>query len=362
VLGHGTSAEITGVKPRSGEPRGGAADSTYAIVARDAAGLVRSRTAAQVSHEHGHPGEHIESIVADIPAAGVTRVELVRVDGTVLASRAASAGAPQVRVLSPRGGRRVGDALVCWRATDPDGDRLDVKVDFSADDGRTWRLIHIGRGGSSVRLPSGLLGASQRARIRVRANDGFHETAARSARFRSLGHKPHVRITSQGGAVGADQTVYLAGDAYDDQHLRLTGKRLQWFDGRRRIGRGPAISAEGLRPGRHVIRLVARDRLGRRSTASVRLRVRAVKPAVLSLAAPETVAPTARRVRLSIASTVAARLQVRGAGVRSAAASVSRRPRSVSVRVRPGAEPLRVTLALRAGRRLTRVPLAIARG
>ena len=322
---------------------------------------------AQVSHEHGHPGEHTESIVADIPAAGVTRVELVGADGAVLASRAASDGAPRVRVLSPRGGQRIGgggNALVRWRASDPDGDRLDVKVDYSTDDGRSWRLIHLGRGGGAVRLPSGLMAASRRARIRVRANDGFHETAARSARFRSVGHKPNVRITSPAGGtlVGADETVYLAGGAYDDQHLQLGGKRLQWFDGRRRLGRGPAISAAGLRPGRHVIRLVARDRLGRRAGASVRLRVRAVKPAVLSLAAPEAVGPTARRLRLSIASTVAARVVVRGSGVRSAVARVSRRPRSVSVRVRPGGEPLHLTLALRAGRRLTRVPLAIARG
>jgi hypothetical protein len=215
-----------------------------------------------------------------------------------------------------------------------------------------------------VRLPSGLLAASRRARIRVRANDGFHETAARSARFRSAGHKPNVRITSpQGGAGGgADETVYLAGDAYDDQLLRLGGKRMQWYDGRRRIGSGPAISTIGMRPGRHVIRLVARDRLGRRATASVRLRVRPVKPAILSLAAPESVRPTARRLRLSIASSVAARLQVRGPGVRSAAARVSRRSRSVAVRVRPSAEPLRLTLALRAGAKVTRVPLAIPRG
>ncbi len=91
VLGHGTSAGITSVKPRTGEVSGGPVDAGYAIVARNAAGGVLSRVAPQVSHEHGHPGEHTESIVADIPAAGVARVELVGADGAVLASRAASA-------------------------------------------------------------------------------------------------------------------------------------------------------------------------------------------------------------------------------------------------------------------------------
>ncbi len=87
-----------------------------------------------------------------------------------------------------------------------------------------------------------------------------------------------------------------------------------------------------------------------------------MKPAILSLAAPDSVRPTARRLRVSIASSVAARVVVRGPGVRSAPALVSRHLRSVSVRVRPGAEPLRLTLALRAGTKVTRVPLAIPRG
>ena len=367
VLDHGTTAQIDSVKPRTGPTRGGPADSHYAIVARDGAGRVRSRTLGQVSHEHGHPGEHIETIVADVPAAGVTRVELVDTGDTVLATRAASARAPRVRVLSPSRGRSVGgrrDVLVRWRASDPDGDRLLVKVDYAADDGGTWRSIFLGRGRSSVRLPSGLMPASRRARIRVRVNDGFHETAARSERFRSLGHPPHVRITSPGGAIGvrADETIYLGGDAYDDRHVRLTGRRLQWFDGRRRLGSGPAISATGLRPGRHVIRLVARDRLVRRASASVRLRVRAETPAIVSLAAPELVLPSIGRFRLHVASSVAASLRVSGTGVRSAPALVSRRPRAVSVRVRPGGEPLQLTLTLKAGRKRTRVPLLIPRG
>ena len=222
-------AEIASVKPRSGRPAARPpASSPLVLVARDAAGAERARVPMKIS-DTSEEGAGDLFGEADVPAAGVASLELLR-DGQPVARRAASANRPVVKVLSPRRGRVVGrsrETTVRWRATDRDGDQLLVKVDYSIDGGRSWELIHLGPDNGRASLPSGAFAGSRRARVRVRANDGFHEVAAESARFRAVARKPAVEILAPvaGRRVRADQTVGLQIAARDDRGKAIRGAR-----------------------------------------------------------------------------------------------------------------------------------------
>ena len=118
--------------------------------------------------------------------------------------------------------------------------RADRSLDYSADGGRRWKTISIGPDNGRVTLSTRLLSGSRNARLRVRANDGFDETAANSGRFVSAGAPPAVRILtpSRAARISADATLVAQGEAHDDAGRRLAGRRLTWRLGRRIVGRG----------------------------------------------------------------------------------------------------------------------------
>jgi hypothetical protein len=235
-----------------------------------------------------------------------------------------------------------------WETSDADGDDVRVGVEYSDDGGNTYRTISVDAPADGIRLPARLLTTARDARLRVVANDGFNEGEATSGRFRAAGSRPDVRITApeRNTTVRADATLYLSGDAYDETGEFIDqARRYTWFDGRRRLGRGPRVDVNGLRPGTHVLRLRVRDRRGRTGSDSVRVKAVRVKPDFTVLTAPGSISRNARSVKLRVASTYPATLVAGGRRFR-----VAREPRSVRVRVRPGSKPLRLRLRLRSGK------------
>jgi hypothetical protein len=97
----------------------------------------------------------------------------------------------------------------------------------------------------------------------------------------------------------------------------------------------------GLAAGRHRLSLRARGSGGRTGSAAVVIRILRVTPD-LTITAPKSVSKAARRVRLRIASTVAAILRVGGRSFR-----VSHRPRAVAIAIKPGGKQLVLRLAIR---------------
>jgi len=361
---------IDGVWTVDGQPGGAGEETPYRLVVRDASGAQIAETPMFGWTVADSP---YTELAAELPArsggvavpADIERLEVVR-DGQAVAALARSANAPQVRFVRPRGGR-VGTGrftAVSWRASDADGDPLETVLDYSIDGGRSWRPLWSGPDAGGVRLASGMLGASRRARFRLRVSDGFDETVVVSRRFVAVGRRPAVSITSpmRGERLTSATRLYLSGEAWDDAPRRITGGRLAWYDGRRRIARGPQASVAGLRPGRHVIRLVARDRLGRRGSARVVVRVAGARPALIVRGAPRAVAKNARRVRLRLASTVPARLRLSGKNVIRSRHKLGRRARRVTVRVRPGTADLVVRAVLRASGRRGKATITIPRG
>jgi hypothetical protein len=352
------SAVVGAVRPGRGSPTPGAEGAAQRLVVRDAAGVVLSDAGLPLE---GLEDSTLQTFFAVVPAAGAARIEVVR-DGAVLAERSRSATVPAVRIRSPRAGAVVGRSRttrVEWTATDPDGEPLTATVDYSADGGRTYAPVAVGRGGGPISVPSASLSASRNARIRVRVSDGFNEGVAVSARFSAVGAPPVVRIGAPGGsaALPADGTLPVAGEAYDDRGRRIPSKRLRWLDGRRVVARGETATVTGLTPGKRRLRLEATDSAGRIGSSSVTVRVGRADPAFTVLSSPERLGRSKSKLKLRVASSFPARLSI---GKRRF--DVDRTARSLTVPVRPGSTALTLRLRLTGGGRTTSVTLSVVRG
>lgn len=346
------------VKPANGRKVDGI-PSVYRLVVRGGAGQAISDTPMRAAAAHTHGGPSPVLLKAEVPAAGAVGLEIVA-GGKVVARRLRSGNAPQITILAPRAGARIGkgsSVVVRWRATDADGGKLEAKVDYSTGGGR-WREIYSGASHDEAVLPSQLFAGSRRARVRVRVSDGFVETAAVSNIFTAVGRPPAVRIVSPAPRqrVLSDAQLYLEGSVYDDTGTRLRGSRLQWFAGARRLGRGSPLSVTGLPAGTRVIRLVATDAHSRRGQASVPVRLVAAAPHLLSLRVAPRLKPSATQLVLRLATTVAARLTAAGSTFQ-----VDRKLRRIVLRIQPGNKNLRLHLRLTAGGRSTGVTLVVRR-
>jgi hypothetical protein len=349
---------IFSVERGRGHPLRGAA-SNYHLVSRSADGALIADAAMRATSPHLHQAaRHL--LLEGLAPTSAASIEIVR-NGAVVAQRIRSATAPQLAIHDAVARVRVAGRAglgISWSATDADGDNLDASVDYSTDDGGHWETIVMGARKAGVELPVTAFRPSTRARVRVNVNDGFNETSAVSGCFVVAARPPSVRIASpaRGERVRSDATLYLQGEAYDDRGSAVASRHLQWFLDRRPIARGEDASAVRLPPGRHLLRLVARDVHGRLGSASVPVRVAGVAPHLLDLRAPASVGPRARRLTFSVATTIPATLMA--AGRRYA---VGRGLRNVAVPIRPGRGPLRISLRLVADGKVTRTRLVVPR-
>lgn len=329
------------------------------VIAYAGDGAELSRVAARTSASSDGELGPATTFSAKLPDGPVSRVEVQR-DGVKLADVARSPSAPRLTLLSPRKGTVLGaraNVSVKWRATDRDARaQLRIQVEYAAN-GRTFRRVYDGPDRGSASLPRGLFAAATAARVRVRASDGLNETVVTSPPLTSLGAPPSVNVVSPApGRVRADAVVVGEVSAFDDAGRRLSGRSVRWMIGKRVLATGARVSLLGLPAGRPALRVVARDRRGRETTATVRLRVQPVKPFFLTLKVPARTTKRAKSVRIRVASTVAAVL--RGAGKPVA---VDRRARVVTVPIRPGSKPVKLALSLRSGGLRTNAAVTIAR-
>src|SRR5262249_22714968 len=222
----------------------------------------------------GDIGAHIDlnhnggggTFVAPVPAA-TRRVELV--DGGEVVDARAAGTPPKLKLTAPKRGTHARKTLeVRWTATDPDSGDVTAAVDFSPG-GNRWERVYYGASTGRATLPAALLQASRQARVRVRVTDGFGAAEATSAPFRADGTPPRAQIVRPVGTerLQAGQRAVLVGQATDDAHRQLTGKRLRWFAGHRRLGTGARLTTR-LPAGTVRLRMVAVDSHGRRATAT----------------------------------------------------------------------------------------------
>jgi hypothetical protein len=272
---------VTHVRPGAVTEAAPATSLVHAVV-RDRAGTILADVPMRIETSEGH-GHDAVFIDADVPLAGagdgvlppdVGRLEIVA--GGQVDNRLERSASPPTVTLG-RVPRRIGKrrtTTLRWDASDADGDELSVTIDYSADDGGAWRTVHRGPNAGRVKLPTRLFTASDRARLRVRANDGFDETIAVSDPIVVAGHRPTVRIRTPaaGASFPGDGGVYVHATASDDGFRDLTST-IEWLDGRRRVATGSPALLQGLHPGRHKIRAVARDARGRKGSATAKIRL-----------------------------------------------------------------------------------------
>jgi hypothetical protein len=370
AVGGTTGLSISSIAPGPvlGAPASG--DSGYTLVASDAAGnkLASVQMAAVTIHVEHQPS--IPELQADIPASAAARsVEVVSPSGAVVAQRNRPSPTPSVTVLTPRSHARVGCARghcsvrLAWRTPNPARAPLTTWIDYSPDGGRTWHTVFVGTRTSSARIPARLLSRSSHARIRVRVNDGFDEVDAASRAFRSLGAPPAIQVLSPtaGERLADDATINLICQARDDGGRSLLGRSVRWYDGSTPIGVGAELTATGLPPGTRHITVVARDRFGRTSSATVLIKLKAEPPQLLALRAPARIGAHARRVVLHVASSVPGTVTIRTARERPVLRSIGRHLSAIVVAVKPGRRPLRLTLRLVAYGRADRTAITILR-
>jgi hypothetical protein len=343
----------TGAEPTAGSP--------YRIELRDGAGstLVSVIPATSSVHSDGQrPGVLLEATLPFMPSAASV---VVSAGGVELARRTRSAHAPIAAIVSPRPGSRIGQSaatLVRWTARDLDGASLTASVAYSADAGLHWKVVAGDVRGESVSVPSRMLSASRNARLRVRVSDGFGVATAISGVLQAAGASPGVHIIggTPGGRMRADAMLLLRGRAFDDAGSPLTGRSLRWYAGRRLLGRGELLTVHGLPAGTTAIRLVATDAHGHSAQTRLPLKVLAVRPTFLVARAPKHLAPTARRVRIVVASNVPALLKIAGGRY-----AVDRTPRALTIAVRRGRAPLQLAYSLRSRGGVTRGTYIAAR-
>ena len=338
-----------------------AIQSDYHLLAFDAAGKQVADVPMLASGTHIDGQAPQVALDGVVPVTNAARVAVVH-DGATIAERTASANAPAL-VIHRAPSFRGRDVKIPWHASDKDGDRLVTTVEYSADGGRTYDAIFTGPDKGVAHVPFRSLPRSSHARVRVRVNDGFHETSAQSPVFVSPGGPPVARITGPIGTLRQpnDAPLALSGEATDDRDRTLTGRHLRWSLDGRVIGTGEQIAPMGLPAGRHRIVLEARDRSGRVGRDSVTVTLTGARPLFLALRVPSSVKKNARVVRVRVVASLASSLPVTGAGGRAQQFQVDRHHRTISVRLKRGSRPLNLRFALRAGRATSARTVAVAR-
>jgi hypothetical protein len=111
---------------------------------------------------------------------GVGRIEIRDAQGTVVASRDVTRGAPQVRLLEPNGGeswRVGGEVTIRWEASDPEGDDLSYAVALSYDGGESWVPLEVDLRETEYTWRLSALNNGLDYLIRVTASDGVNTSS-----------------------------------------------------------------------------------------------------------------------------------------------------------------------------------------
>jgi hypothetical protein len=228
------------------------------------------------------PGDEAEHDVGFFDATlllqdGVSRVQL-RSGDTVLDSFSAGSAAPTISLSSPSGGGSyaTGSVPVAWSASDPDGDPVQIAIEYSDDNGSTWTTMAFAEGSDSVDLPVGQLGGSSQARVRITADDGFHKSSATSDAFSVAEQppRPFIGAPAPGDTFLEGERIQLRGGADDNQDGTVTGGKLRWRSDRDgALGTGQEL-ATVLRVGQHTVTLEAENSAGLTATTQVSVTIR----------------------------------------------------------------------------------------
>jgi len=262
-------AEFLSVVPAKGKARRlrlASVSNDYAFVSRDAKGAVIARVAATQQYDTGHHSDIREARVvlsARISARDASSIH-VEFKGASIGERRRSKSAPDLRISSVGKRSPVSRAEsmdVEWTATDKDGDPLEIRIEFSAEPNTPFRPVFIGPNRGSWRVPGRILSTTGHGRVRVVANDGFNETEQITEPVVVRAAPPLIDDLSPADGFTFPETtpIRLFAAAFGDGDAPLAGDAVQWSVDGHAAGVGVETELTGLKPGKHVATVVARD-------------------------------------------------------------------------------------------------------
>ena len=202
-----------------------------------------------------------------IPWQAGTAHIVIKEGQTVLRITHVSANPPEVTLLSPNGGEfwpPYGEQTVTWTGRDADSNPLRYLLQYSPDDGNTWKAVATNLVGETYTLDVGRLGGSETARLRVVASDGVNTGQDDSDNAFTVEGKPpkvYVVYPLDGSIVPPGRLVVLEGAATDLEDGALTdGTLFAWSSSLEgELGMGRELRFDDLRPGWHTITLEVPD-------------------------------------------------------------------------------------------------------
>ena len=155
----------------------------------------------------------------------------------------------------------------------PEGE-LSYVVDYSNDDGATWRTVAPSRSSTSLTVDLRRLPGGERCLFRVLATSGIRTAVAMSSPFEvpRKRRKALIASPSDGDSVKAGEPLVLVGGGFSPDYGLSAPEEIVWtsdVDGL--IARGLVAAAPALSPGPHTIRVAVADGEGRSSSARVRV-------------------------------------------------------------------------------------------
>ncbi|RME82929.1 MAG: hypothetical protein D6775_09450 [Caldilineae bacterium] len=245
----------------------------YTLQLLDEGNAVLDELSFDLPEADGPPWMAVEggSFVLAMPYPAQTAHVVLKQGEAEVARRSAGAHAPSVTVLEPNGGESYADTLtVRLDAQDPDGDDLQVTLQYSNDNGQTWRLLTIVPYTNTIIYNEPVPGThGNEALVRAIVSDGLLTAWDTSdAPFSVRPRPPRAGILNPDAneVVGWGDALVLVGSAFDAEDGAVAGDGFQWWIDGQPVGTGPQVEVEGLTPGRHTARLTVVDNDGMAAT------------------------------------------------------------------------------------------------
>ncbi len=207
---------------------------------------------------------------------GVTTA-VFRYEGTEIARRIVSPNAPTVNIITPNGGETwpaSGPQTISWTASDGDGDPLTFIVQYSPDNGLSWKSLAENVIVTNFKIDAADITGGNAGLIRVLASDGFNTSQDTSDQtFTVEGKAPSIFILSpdNGYTLPEGTLMLFSALAFDREEADMAdGTAFHWssdLDGD--LGQGLDMYLNSLSRGTHTVTLRVTDRDGREGLAQV---------------------------------------------------------------------------------------------